>query len=401
MPKFSYLAITPQGERVEGVVEADHRDEAVSSLTAKGLQPVRIKSAKNLDFLFLSKGVKLKREHVLQLTKELADLLEAGVPLERALLVASDASSDPAVKKVLENIRLDIQAGKPLSDALASYPHLFNSLYINMVRVGEMGGVLPHILRRLEAFLKQSEEIRKFIITSSIYPAILALVGILSVGILITFVVPKFGQIFQDLNQPMPFMTRVIFQISTFLQSWWWVLFLSAGAGTALFYYYVKTPEGKVWWDTVLLKVPFAGAMIRDMEVSRFSRTLGTLIESGVPILKGIRLAGEVVSNVHIREAIEHIYTGVRQGKGISGIMRRSPYFPSLMVHLVAIGEETGAMGVMLLKVADDLDESIQHRTKMALAMVEPITIVVMGLIIGGIILSMLLAVFGINDIAM
>ncbi len=401
MPKYSYLAISPQGERVEGVIEADHRDEVASSLSAKGLQPVRIKAATRLDFLVQPRGSKVKREHVLQLTKELADLLEAGVPLERALLVAADASAEQAVKDVLENIRLDIQGGKTLSAALASHPDLFNSLYVSMVKVGEMGGVLPHILRRLESFLKQSEEIRKFIVTSSIYPAILALVGIASVGILITFVVPKFGQIFEDLNQPMPFMTQLIFQLSTFLQSWWWALLLAVTGAGALFYHYIRTPEGKIWWDGVVLKIGFAGPMVRDMEVSRFSRTLGTLLESGVPILKGIRLAEEVVSNVHIKEAIGRIYAGVRQGKGISGIMRRSPYFPSLMVHLVAIGEETGSMGAMLLKVADDLDESIQHRTKMALALVEPITILVMGIIIGGIILSMLLAVFGINDVAM
>lgn len=401
MARFAYRAVDQQGRRIDGVMEAAHTQEVVSSLAAKGLKPVRVQAASRLEFLFRPRGPRIKADHVLELTKELADLLEAGVPLERALVVAADTAPVPALREVVEAIREEIQAGSTLSGALAGHPNLFSPLYVSMVKVGEMGGVLPQVMRRIEGFLRQSQEIRKFIVTSSIYPSILMVVGILSVAILITFVVPKFGQIFQDLNQPMPLATRIIFQLSTIIQRWWWAM----AGGAVLFALAVRqllrTDEGRAWWDRTLLRLPFVGPMVRDVEVSRFARTLGTLLESGVPILKGISLAEEVVGNGPLREAIRRIYSGVRQGREMSVLMKRSPLFPSVMVHLVAIGEETGALGAMLLKVADDLDHSIQHRIKVALALVEPMTILIMGVIIGGIILSMLLAIFGINDIAM
>ncbi len=382
-------------------MEAAGPGEVVTALGAKGLKPIKVETASRLEFLMRPRGPRIGREQVLELTKELADLLEAGVPLERALIVAEDTSSHQAMKSIIRAIRDEIQGGATLSAALSAHPHLFDPLYCSMVKVGEMGGVLPQVLRRLEGFLRQREEIRKFIITSSIYPSILAIVGILSIAILITFVVPKFGQIFQDLNQPMPLATRLIFHLSTFLQRWWWVILLSLGGAAFLVHRLLQTDQGREWWDRNLLRLPFVGPMVRDVEVSRFARTLGTLLESGVPILKGLRLSQEVLSNGPIREAVGAIYRGVRQGREMSAIMRRSPLFPAVVIHLVAIGEETGALGTMLLKLADDLESSIQHRTKLALAMVEPMTILLMGLIIGGIIMSMLLAVFGINDIAM
>ncbi len=212
---------------------------------------------------------------------------------------------------------------------------------------------------------------------------------------------PKFGQIFEDMNQPMPLVTKFIVEASMFLQSWWWLLFLIFLVLCTGFYSYIKSPDGRAWWDRTVLRLPLAGSMLLKIELGRLSRTLGTLLESGVPILKGISLSSEVVANSVIRSAVDDLYKGVRQGKSLSQLMKSAKVFPSLMVHLVAIGEETGAMGPMLLKIADDLEEKVQHDTKVYLAMVEPVTIVLMGIIIGGIILSMLLAIFGINDITL
>jgi general secretion pathway protein F len=186
-----------------------------------------------------------------------------------------------------------------------------------------------------------------------------------------------------------------------FLQSWWWLLGLVVLVFGIGFYSYIKSPEGRAWWDRVVLRLPLAGSMLLKIELGRLARTLGTLLESGVPILKGISLSGEVVSYGVIRSAVDDLYKGVRQGKSLSQLMKQAKVFPSLMAHLVAVGEETGAMGPMLLKLADDLEEKVQHETKVYLSLVEPITIVLMGIIIGGIILSMLLAIFGINDVVL
>jgi general secretion pathway protein F len=401
MPTFTYEALDVKGQKIEGTDEAASRDLLISKLIAQGLQPVKVKRLKQFYAFWTRKAVKFSHDDLLYFTRELSDLLEAGVPLERTLAIVEDAAEQENIRALINTIRQDIHGGKKLSEALSSYPDIFNRLYVNMVRVGELGGVLPMVLKRLDGFIERSRNIRKFIITSSIYPGILALVGILSVFILVTFVVPKFGQIFEDLNQPMPMATKLIVAASMFLQSWWWLLTLIILLLSAGFYSYVKSPEGRVWWDKVVLRLPLAGAMLMKIELGRLARTLGTLLESGVPILKGISLSGEVVSNSVIRSSVEGLYKGVRQGKSLSQLMKQTSVFPSLMVHLVAIGEETGAMGPMLLKIADDLEEKVQHDTKVYLSLVEPITIVLMGIIIGGIILSMLLAIFGINDVAL
>jgi len=401
MPNFAYEALDPRGQRIQGTDEAPSQDALLTQLTSRGLQPLSVRRVRPIHAVWRWPTARLGQEELLYFTKELADLLEAGVQLERALAIVGDSADQPHVQELLASIRQEIQGGGNLSEALSSHPEIFGRLYVNMVRVGELGGVLPLVLKRLDDFLERSRQIRKFIVTSSIYPGILALVGILSVFVLVTFVVPKFGQIFDDLNQPMPVMTQVIVNLSVFLRQWWWALLLAAAAAGGGVFSYIRTPEGKAWWDRVVLRLPMAGSMVLRIELGRLSRTLGTLLESGVPILKGISLAAEVVSNTVIRAALDDLYKGVRQGQSLSQLMRRSHVFPSLMVHLVAIGEETGAMGAMLLKIADDMEEKVQHDTKMYLSLVEPVTIVVMGIVIGGIILSMLLAIFGINDVAM
>ena len=399
MAEFAFEAIDSKGKRVSGTQEAASQEEVVSGLISKGLQPIQVKRLHTFQAILEFGKKRVSLDDVLYFTGELADLLEAGVPLERSLLILSDATEKEEVRGLVKEIKDAIHGGKTLSEALSQHKDVFDSLYINMVKVGELGGVLPQVLRRLGDFLERSRQIRKFIISSSIYPAILAFVGLVSVFILVTFVVPKFGQIFQDINQPMPAMTSFILGASLFLRKWWWLLFLVV-AGLALsFRIYIKRPEGRRWWDNFKLNMPLVGPFVRRIELGRFARTLGTLLESGVPILKGISLSGEVVGNTVIRDAVRELYAGIRQGKSLSLLMKKSRVFPPLMIHLVSVGEETGGLSRMLLKVADDFDEQVQSDTKLFLSMLEPITIVVMGIIIGGIIFSMLMAIFGINDV--
>jgi len=400
MPEFSYEAINHKGERISGTSSAPSRDEMAASLVAKGLQPVQLKRLRSFETFFEFKKNKIGIDDVLYFTSELSDLLEAGVPLERSLTILADATDKKDVRKLVLDLRDSIHGGKSLSEALGAYPDVFDKLYVNMIKVGELGGVLPGVLNRLGDFMERSRQIRKFIISSSIYPSILAFVGLVSVFILVTFVVPKFGQIFQDLNQPMPLMTRLILDASLFLQQWWWLIFLILLLAYMLFRFQINTPEGRARWDELKLRLPLMSKFIKQVELGRFARTLGTLLESGVPILKGISLASEVVGNTVIKKAVQELYKGVRQGKSLSLLMRKSGIFPSLMIHLVSVGEETGGLPRMLLKIADDFDDQVQSETKIFLNMLEPITIVVMGVVIGGIIMSMLLAIFGINDVS-
>ncbi|RUM87527.1 MAG: type II secretion system protein GspF [Thermodesulfatator sp.] len=400
MPEFSYEAINHKGERISGTSSAPSRDEMAASLVAKGLQPVQLKRLRSFETFFEFKKNKIGIDDVLYFTSELSDLLEAGVPLERSLTILADATDKKDVRKLVLDLRDSIHGGKSLSEALGAYPDVFDKLYVNMIKVGELGGVLPGVLNRLGDFMERSRQIRKFIISSSIYPSILAFVGLVSVFILVTFVVPKFGQIFQDLNQPMPLMTRLILDASLFLQQWWWLIFLILLLAYMLFRFQINTPEGRARWDELKLRLPLMSKFIKQVELGRFARTLGTLLESGVPILKGISLASEVVGNTVIKQAVQELYKGVRQGKSLSLLMRKSGIFPSLMIHLVSVGEETGGLPRMLLKIADDFDDQVQSETKIFLNMLEPITIVVMGVVIGGIIMSMLLAIFGINDVS-
>ena len=400
MAEFTYEAIDQQGRRVSGTDSAATQDEVIDSLVSRGLQPVQVKKFHSFETFFEFKRKRITNDDVLYFTSELADLLEAGVPLERSLTILADATDKKDVRDLVVSVRDSIHGGKSLSEALGKYPDIFDRLYVNMIKVGELGGVLPGVLKRLGDFIERSRQIRKFIISSSIYPAILAFVGLISVFILVTFVVPKFGQIFQDLNQPMPFMTKLILDASLFLQKWWWLIFSVTVFSVLIFRFQIRKPEGRAWWDEFKLKLPMAGKFIRQVELGRFARTLGTLLESGVPILKGISLAGEVVTNSLIKKAVQDLYRGVRQGRSLSLLMRKSDIFPSLMIHLVSVGEETGGLAKMLIKIADDFDDQVQSETKIFLNMLEPITIVVMGIVIGGIIMSMLLAIFGINDVS-
>ncbi len=399
MAEFAFEAIDSKGKRVSGTQEAASQEEVVSGLISKGLQPIQVKRLHSFQAILEFGKKRVSLDDVLYFTGELADLLEAGVPLERSLLILSEATEKDEVRGLVKEIKDAIHGGKTLSEALSQHKDVFDSLYINMVKVGELGGVLPQVLRRLGDFLERSRQIRKFIISSSIYPTILAFVGLVSVFILVTFVVPKFGQIFQDINQPMPAMTSFILGASLFLRTWWWLLFLIVAGLVLSFRIYIKRPEGRRWWDNFKLNMPLVGPFVRRIELGRFARTLGTLLESGVPILKGISLSGEVVGNTVIRDAVRELYAGIRQGKSLSLLMKKSRVFPPLMIHLVSVGEETGGLSRMLLKVADDFDEQVQSDTKLFLSMLEPITIVVMGIIIGGIIFSMLMAIFGINDV--
>ncbi len=400
MPRFSYEAMNADGRRIIDSSDAGSRDDLILSLQAKGLILVRwIDAAPSGMSLLKRSGRSLSSKELLLITREMAHLMKSGLPMDRSLTIIIQTSEVKPLLAMAQYLKESLQGGKSLSDAMAAKAEDFSDLYINMVRVGEMGGILPQVMEKLAGFMERTEEIKKFIISSSIYPAILLMIGMVSVGVIMGVVVPRFAAIFKDLGQKIPASTQLLIQASQFLRSWWWALILAAGLISLGLWRFSATPAGKDRLDRIWIKLPLLGSLIMDIQVGRFTRTLGTLVQSGVPLLKGLSIVREVVSNVVVKLAAEQIFRQVKEGKRVSVLMKDQGIFPAMAVQMVALGEETGKIGEMLISVSDDLDARVQSKIKSLLSLLEPVAILLMGLVIGGVVISMLMAIFGINDI--
>jgi general secretion pathway protein F len=276
---------------------------------------------------------------------------------------------------------------------------VFPKVYVNMVHAGEVGGVLEEVLARLIAFLETSENLRSYVVGALIYPALLSVVAVASVTIMMFFVVPRFVGVFADIGVPLPLPMMILQRISNFLTGYWWLL--AAVVLLTGFYLsrYRNSAEGRLKWDRWLLRLPFWGPVVRKVEVARFSRTLGTLLHSGVPLLQGMNIVREILTNQGIATTIEPIRNGIKKGEGIAQPMKQSGVFPPLALHLIEVGEESGKLDAMLLQVSDVYDVEVRNSIKGLIAFFEPALILLMGLIIGTVVVSMLLAIFSINDV--
>ncbi len=399
MQRFSYEAVDPQGRKVVDSGEARDRDSLLLSLQSRGMVLIRWVDETHSGKPFFKRSTRvLDAGSLLQITKDLAHLLKSGVPMDRTLTIIANAAKQESIKTTAQSLKEAIQGGSTLSEAMTARDD-FNNLYVNMVRVGEMGGIIPQVMEKLAQFMERSQEIKKFVISSSIYPAILLFVGVVSVLVIMGFVVPRFAGIFSDLGQEIPLSTKVLIQMSTFLREWGIGLLVVIGLCIMGFWRMVHTPKGKDRVDRLLLRAPFFGALVADIQVSRFARTLGTLLLSGVPLLKALSIVQDVVENNVVKDGIVNIRNQVKEGQRISEMMKKQEAFQEMAVQMVALGEETGKLGEMLVVVAEELDNKIQGKIKICLAFLEPATILLMGLVIGGIVVSMLSAIFGINEI--
>lgn len=399
MPTFAYEAIDSSGKKIRESSEAPDKETLLLALQSKGLVLTRWLDKDSSKTSTDRQKRTLRPHELIRLTKDLSQLLRAGLELEKALEALERASGSENLKKLAAELRAALREGKSLSDAMASRPRDFSSLYVNMIRVGEVGGLLPDVMERLAGFLEQLENTRKTIISSLTYPAILISVGIVSLGVILLFVVPRFGAIFRDLGQEIPFSTWVLLQCSYFLKESWWLWLGVSLAGCIGAYLFYHSTEGSKRLERVIIRLPVVGRFMTDFQLSRFCRTLGTLILSGVPMLKALSIVQGVVGNHLVRDAVVKIYEEVKVGKKISSIMKNSGVFPELVIQMVAVGEHTGRLGTMLVQVSEQLEAEIEERLKSYLSLLEPITILVMGLVIGGIVISMLLGIFGINEI--
>ncbi len=395
MAIFSYRATTLDGTILEGVIEAADEKAAIEILKNTGSIPLKIAAPKE--------GIKRKftlrssKGDLLTFTTELSALLHAGVPLDRSLNILSEISENKEMKNVVQSILKSIREGSAFSDALTRHPRIFPRLYVNMTRAGEAGGVLDVVLDKLNEFLESTKELKEHILSAMIYPAILTVAGGASIIILLTYVLPKFSLIFTELGGSLPLSTKVILSISNGLKSYWWAIVLSIIAGWIVFKSSVKSDMGKYKWDAFKLRL--IGEVIQKLETARFCRTLGTLLKSGVPLLQALANAKDVINNRVIASAIDGVLKGAKEGKGIAVPLSDTNVFPPLALSMIKVGEETGQLDSMLIKVASTYEKSLRVAIKRFVSLFEPAVILGMGLIIGFIVISMLMAIFSMTEL--
>jgi general secretion pathway protein F len=402
MATFFYKAVGKSGNVVEGALDDVTDKAAALKLQGMGLIPIEIGTRKSsqpwkLDLRLNLGGLSAK--DVMFFTQELSTLVNAGLPLDRSLAICRQLSEKPKVQAMVEDVLNGIKQGKTFADSLATHPKAFSKLYVNMVKAGEASGSLPLVLERLVEFQQEADELKSYLVSSLIYPALLSVVGLASIAILLNFVIPKFAQVFEDAGQSLPLPTQILLTVSEFSKSYWWVLLAAAVLAVLAFSRYVSTEQGRWVWDRFRLKVLLLGEVLRKIEIARISKTLGTLVHNSVPLVQSLNIVREISGNAVIAKSISDIAEGVKKGEGVAKPMERTGVFPPLAIHLIQVGEETGRLDQMLLELSRVYDKEVRSALKNLIALFEPIMILGMGLVVGVIVISMLLAIVSINDV--
>ena len=402
MAEYLYKATTLNGQTVEGAMDGKDEEAIIQGLHQLGYIPIRITSQQEKGtglrlppFLRQRVGVK----NLLAFTQELSTLISAGLPLDRSLNILGTLTENASLRETVKDVLKKVEGGNSLAEAMGNHPRIFSKLYINMVRAGESGGFLETILSRLAQYLEGMKEIRDHLISVMIYPLILTIVTGISITVLVTFVIPRFSRIFSDLKQTIPLPTQIVLTFSQLVRDYWW-----AGVGAVLLIYfglkaYTKDEDRKWRWDRSKLRWMVVGDLIKKVEMARFARTLGTLLQSGVSILPAFNLVKEISQNLAISRSIAHVHDRLREGKGISKSMEETGVFPPLAIHMISVGEETGTLDQMLIKVAEAYEENVRTAVKRFVSLLEPLIILFMGGVILFIVVSILWAILSVNDL--
>ncbi len=403
MALFNYKAARPNGEVLEGVMEAADEAALVQALQLDGLVPIKTSAAGKgglFSSLFRKKQPQIKQEQILHFTRQLATLLEAGMTLDRTLQILIELSDDEQLLRMMESIREKVQSGGTLSDALAAQGKAFSPLYISMIKAGEAGGVLHDVLQRLVDYLERSHELKESVRAALIYPMVLLTVAGLSVIGLLVFVVPQFSQMFEDMGQALPLPTQIVVGLGDMVRNYWWMITAAVFLFIAYAQHHFTQPEVKQRWDKRLLGWPLLGDLIAKVEAARFSRTLGILLHNGLPLLTALNLVKNVIGNSTIAQSVENAADSLKRGKGLADPLIEEAVLPPLALQMIKVGEESGDLEPMLNKVADVFDGEVRASIKRALTLLEPLLIVGLGIIVAGIIVSILMAVLSANELA-
>lgn len=404
MARFHYKAVTSSGEVMEGEVQGESEEEVLRRLHADGYLPIRAReiSAQRPPRTAIRverRSRRVTRGDLEGLTQELASLLHAGFAPDQALKVLAEASERSAVRQLLERVHAEVRGGASLSAAMEAQGPVFGALYLNMVRAGEAAGVLGVALQRMAEFMERSREVREAVSSALIYPLILVAVAVVSLAIVLGVVVPRFAEMFEDAGQALPWSTQVVMAVGAFFHRYWWLLVLAlAGIGWYL-RRQLRNPRTRTWWDARLLALPLVGELITGIETARFSRTLGTLLGNGVPLLTATGIAGELVGNRVISGGIERAADRVRQGQGLARPLLEERAMPQRAAQMLRVAEESGRLEEMLLRVADHYERQVQRSVRRLVGLLEPVLILGLGLVIGAVIMSIVVAILSVNQL--
>lgn len=409
MPVFEYVGIDRSQKRAAGIIEADNDKQARMKLRKMGVYPrsltlegegrARFSFKTNIDFSRFTQ--RIKTQDVAVMTRQLATLVSAGIPLVESLTALVDQVENVKLRKILSQVREKVTEGTKLSDAMKAHPTLFSDIYVNMVNAGENSGALDVVLLRLADFTEAQARLKSKIISAMIYPAIMSLVGVVLIVMLMIAVIPKITAIFEDVEATLPFPTQVLIVVSEGLSNIWVLLFLSIFVAIAFYFLrrWVKTEKGRAFVDKKLLRLPLFGKITRMVAIARFARTLGTLLSSGVPLLTALSIVKNIVTNVVIRRAIEETAISVKEGASVSDPLKRSGEFPPIVTHMIAIGEKTGELEKMLDRIADTYDTQVDNTVSTLTTLLEPVMILVMAGVVSFIVMSVLMPILQLNQL--
>ena len=406
MPFFQYKAVTPSGEVQEGVLEAASTNSAVARLQEMGFIPIRAEEAGGAKAAIaasarapLFRRNKVTQEDIGVLTRELATLLKAGLPLDRSFEILISIASSPKVAELLARIRNDVRGGSALSKALDAQRDIFSRFYINMIRAGEAGGSLPTVLLRLAEYMERAKALRDNVTASLTYPAFLAVVSLMAVVVLLTLVVPRFKPIFAGAGKAVPLMTQAVLFAGDVMSKYWIFMLFALGGLLIVAQRRLRDPEVRYRVDRWLVTGPVVGELFTRLEMARFSRTLGTLLANGVTLVAALAIVRETMGNAYLSEAVGGVARELKEGRGLGRPMMETGRFPMLAVHMIQVGEETGRLDDMLMQVAETYDHEVEIAIRKALALLQPVMIVAMAGVIGFIIIAILSAMMSVYDL--
>ena len=393
MPTFEYTARSQTGQIQKGQLDVSTKDDVSAYLRKNRLILVSVREAPK-QIKFSMGGPRVKTRDIVIFTRQFATMINAGLPLVQSLNILASQTENKTLADVTKTVVYDVESGNTLADAFSKHPKAFSSLYVNMVAAGEAGGILDTILLRLATFLEKNDALVRKVKGAMIYPGVIISVAAIAICILLVFVIPTFQSMFSSAGLELPLPTRVVIGMSDFLIGYWWAILAAAGAGVFGLKSYYRTAAGRLQIDTMMLKAPVLGDVIRKSAVSRFTRTLGTLVSSGVSILEGLEITAKTAGNQVVHNAVMESRQSIAGGETIAAPLERSKVFPPMVISMIAVGEQTGGLDEMLSKIADFYDEEVDVAVSALLSLMEPMMIVGLGVIVGDMVVAMYLPIF-------
>ena len=394
MPVFEYTARNLKGDLEKGQVDLPSKDDVVAHLRKNRLVVVQVRQAPKAVSLGGMFKAGVKTRDVVIFTRQFATMINAGLPLVQALGILAQQTENKVLADTTRQVVYDVESGQTLADALRKHPKVFSDLYVNMVAAGEAGGILDTILQRLAEFLEKNDAIIRKVKGAMVYPGVIMSVAVIAVAVLLIFVIPTFQTMFASVALELPLPTRIVIGMSHLLTSYWWLLLAVIGLSIFSVARYYKTSGGRLQIDSMMLRFPVLGDVLRKSAVSRFTRTLGTLVSSGVSILDGLEITARTAGNMVIHNAVMESRQSIAGGDTIAAPLQRSKVFPPMVISMIAVGEQTGGLDEMLSKIADFYDEEVDAAVSTMLSLMEPVMIVVLGVIVGGMVVAMYLPIF-------